>query len=123
MIRNHLLKLLPLILLIFLFGCSNDGFILKGESEHWQGKFRVNTSGNNQSGEYTFYYKNDDWRDIGKYTVTIGDNELILNEDGLMNRSIAISVSYIHSTHLKENTKDVVIEWNGEQENIKLSQN
>ncbi|OZQ63248.1 hypothetical protein CA600_19965 [Paenibacillus sp. VTT E-133280] len=102
-------------------GCNNDGYILKGESESWKGDYRVSVTGNSRSGKYTFNYQKDDWKDVGKYTVTVGKNELILEEDGLLNRSIIITDDQISSIHDQESTKDVSIEWDGKKEKIELS--
>ncbi|WP_313639068.1 hypothetical protein [Paenibacillus sp.] len=112
--------MLPLILLIFLFGCNDDGYILKGESESWKGDYRVSISGDNRRAKYTFYYRNDDWKDVGKY-ITVGKNELVLKEEGLLNRSIIITDDQISSIRDEESTKNVIIEWDGKKEEIELS--
>jgi hypothetical protein len=116
-----LLKVFPFIFLIFLFGCNDDGYTLRGESDSWKGDYKVSISGDNQSAKYTFYYKNDDWKDVGKYTVTVGKDEIILSEEGLLNRSIIITKDHINPIYDEESTQNVIIKWDGQKEEIKLS--
>lgn len=122
-IRNTLTKafLSLLLFLIFLVGCSDKRYTLKGESESWKANYNVIISGEIITGVYTLYYQNKDWKDIGKYTVTVGDKEIILKEEGVLNRTITINDSNISPSEAQESTKILTIEWDDKKEEIILS--
>lgn len=122
-IRNTLTKafLSLLLFLIFLVGCSDKRYTLKGESESWKANYNVIISGEIKIGVYTLYYQNKDWKDIGKYTVTVGDKEIILKEERVLNRTITINDSNISLSEAQESTKMLTIEWDDKKEEIILS--
>lgn len=120
MMRNYGV-LISLLIVIVLAGCSQEGgYRLNGESDNWKGNLAIHSNG--ESGTYTFYYKNDDWENVGYYTVTIGNQEVVRTEEGLANSSIIINVSQLRNIDTaSSNAKPVIIEWDGKEEELVLA--
>lgn len=119
-IKTKYFTILIMALLILLSGCTSDGFVLKGESDSWKGDYRVTLDDQRETSKFTLYYKNDDWKDIGKYTVNVNDGGIILEEEGLLNRTITIPVNRLNSTVTKESTIQINISWDNNSESLTL---
>lgn len=111
---------LSIAMILLTTGCSdkNTRIILQGESSHWKGEFDTSIHNNsNESGEYTFYYKDEDWKNVKEYHFNINDR-IILKETGIANRTVNVPVTRKNSLVSTEETQTIIIKWNhsnGEQ--------
>jgi hypothetical protein len=119
-IKNKYFKILMMALLVLLSGCKSDGFVLKGDSDSWKGDYRVTLDNQRETSKFTLYYKKDDWRDVGKYTINVNDGSIILEEEGLLNRTITIPVTRMNSTMSKDSTINIEISWDNHSESLIL---
>jgi hypothetical protein len=46
--------------ILVLGGCNNNSLVFSGESKHWEGNYTAQINNNDESGGYTFHYKNGD---------------------------------------------------------------
>lgn len=93
-------------------GAADTRILLNGESLHWKGQLDTNVFNNREeSGQYTFYYKNEDWQDVEKYTININDKTRVLKEDRLPQRTVHVSISHREGVVTTEESQSVIIQW------------
>lgn len=121
-IKPKYFTILMIALLVLLTGCTSDGFVLKGESDSWKGDYRVTLESQRETSKLTLYYKHDNWKDVGRYTVNVNDGSIILKEEGLLNRTITIPINKMNSTVSKDSSIKIDISWDDNSETLTLKQ-
>lgn len=111
-----------LILVVFIMistGCvdKNTKITLKGESIHWNGELNSSITGQEESGMYTLFYKDEDWDDVQLYKININDGKVILEETGLTTRTIEIPINRTKSSVTSNEPQTVNIIWNDSRGN------
>lgn len=111
-----------LILVVFIMistGCvdKNTKITLKGESIHWNGELNSSITGQDESGMYTLFYKDEDWDDVQVYKIDINDGKVILEETGLTTRTIEIPINRTKSSVTSNEPQTVNIIWNDSRGN------
>lgn len=110
------------ILVVFIMistGCvdKNTKITLKGESIHWNGELNSSITGQDESGMYTLFYKDEDWDDVQLYKININDGKVILEETGLTTRTIEIPMNRTKSSVTSNEPQTVNIIWNDSRGN------
>ncbi|MBX4148510.1 MULTISPECIES: hypothetical protein [Paenibacillus] len=110
------------ILVVFIMistGCvdKNTKITLKGESIHWKGELNSSITGQDESGMYTLFYKDEDWDDVQVYKIDINDGKVILEETGLTTRTIEIPMNRTKSSVTSNEPQTVNIIWNDSRGN------
>lgn len=110
------------ILMVFIMistGCvdKNTKITLKGESIHWKGELNSSITGQDESGMYTLFYKDEDWDDVQLYKININDGKVILEETGLTTRTIEIPMNRTKSSVTSNEPQTVNIIWNDSRGN------
>lgn len=110
------------ILVVFIMistGCvdKNTKITLKGESIHWNGELNSSITGQDESGMYTLFYKDEDWDDVQLYKININDGKVILEETGLTTRTIEIPMNRTKSSVTSDEPQTVNIIWNDSRGN------
>ncbi|WP_339293887.1 hypothetical protein MKY82_16785 [Paenibacillus sp. FSL W7-1279] len=110
------------ILVVFIMistGCidKNTKITLKGESIHWKGELNSSITGQDESGMYTLFYKDEDWDDVQVYKIDINDGKVILEETGLTTRTIEIPLNRTKSSVTSNEPQTVNIIWNDSRGN------
>lgn len=110
------------ILVVFIMistGCvdKNTKITLRGESIHWNGELNSSITGQDESGMYTLFYKDEDWDDVQLYKININDGKVILEETGLTTRTIEIPINRTKSSVTSNEPQTVNIIWNDSRGN------
>lgn len=110
------------ILMVFIMistGCvdKNTKITLKRESIHWNGELNSSITGQDESGMYTLFYKDEDWDDVQLYKININDGKVILEETGLTTRTIEIPMNRTKSSVTSNEPQTVNIIWNDSRGN------
>lgn len=110
------------ILVVFIMistGCvdKNTKITLKGESIHWKGELNSSITGQDESGMYTLFYKDEDWDDVQVYKIDINNGKVILEETGLTTRTIEIPMNRTKSSVTSNEPQTVNIIWNDSRGN------
>lgn len=109
-----------LLLLFFLVGCSFKYMEFSGESKSWEGKYSANIYGNDEDGNYTFFYKNGDGNTILEnieIIVGTGINESKLYSEEHQGATFTMKSSCQNCSITQENEKiEVTIKWDSQHE-------